>query len=621
MKKLLSLAAIAVLTACGQAPSENTSNAQTEAPATVQKAQSETERLNEWFEAKYEEQLLESPMTLTRLGRKERYDEFDDFTEAAGEKQLKWQEQTVAELKSQFDYDKLTEDAKISYDIWVYQYEAAKAQQPFQRRSYVFTQMLGAHANLPNFLINFHRVEDESDMQAYIKRIGGLATAISQLLERAKIHASEGVRPPYFAYEGVIEQSSNILKGNPFEESADDSPLFADAKKEINSLLEAEKIDSVQARALEAEAQKALLETIKPSYENLISWFKQDFANVPKQATGAGALPDGEAFYNASLLARTTTNLTADEVHEIGLTEVKRILGLMDGIRQTVEFNGTLQEFFAYIKSDVTNEQFYFPDTDEGRQGYLDDSTVYLDYIKGKLPEYFGLLPKADLVVKRVEAFRERPGAAQHYNAGTPDGSRPGVYYAHLSDMTAMPKNEMEAIAYHEGNPGHHMQISIAQELEGVPTFRTQAFFNSYIEGWALYSELLAKEMGAYNNPYSDFGRLVTEMWRAIRLVVDTGIHSKGWTEEQAIAYFKENSPIAEGQILSEVRRYFVWPGQATSYKIGMLKILELRAKAQRELGDKFDIRGFHDTVLGGGSVPLEVLERMIDNWIEKTKA
>jgi uncharacterized protein (DUF885 family) len=622
MKKLLSLAAIAVLSACGQAPSENTSNnTQAESPAVVEKAQSESERLNAWFETKYEEQLLRSPMTLTRLGRKERYDEFDDYTEAAGEAQLKWQAQSVEELKSQFDYDKLTEDAKISYDIWVYQYEAAKAQQPYQRRTYVFTQMLGAHANLPNFLINFHRVDDASDMDAYIKRIGGLSTAISQLLERAKIHANEGVRPPYFAYEGIIEQSSNILRGNPFEESVDDSPLFADAKKEIKGLLEADKIDSVQARTLEEQAKNALLEHLKPSYENLITWFTQDFANVPKQATGVGALPNGEAYYNAALLARTTTNLTANEIHDIGVSEVKRILGLMDGIRQTVEFKGSLQEFFAYIKSDVKNEQFYFPDTDEGRQGYLDDSAAYLDYIKGKLPEYFGLLPKADLVVKRVEAFRERPGAAQHYNAGTPDGSRPGVYYAHLSDMTSMPKNEMEAIAYHEGNPGHHMQISIAQELEGVPKFRTQAFFNSYIEGWALYSELLAKEMGAYNNPYSDFGRLVTEMWRAIRLVVDTGIHAKGWTEEQAIAYFKENSPIAEGQILSEVRRYFVWPGQATSYKIGMLKILELRAKAQQELGDKFDIRGFHDTILGGGSVPLDVLERMVNNWIEKNKA
>jgi uncharacterized protein (DUF885 family) len=246
---------------------------------------------------------------------------------------------------------------------------------------------------------------------------------------------------------------------------------------------------------------------------------------------------------------------------------------------------------------------------------------VFLAFINAKLPEYFGILPKAPLVVKRVEAFREQPGAAQHYYPGTPDGSRPGIYYAHLSDMKAMPKNEMEAIAYHEGNPGHHMQISIAQELKSVPTFRTQAGFTAYAEGWALYSELLAKEMGAYQNDYSDFGRLITEMWRAVRLVVDTGLHSKGWTEQQAIDYFKEKTPVAEGAVVSEVRRYIVWPGQATAYKVGMLKILALRAKAKEQLGDKFDIRAFHDTILGGGALPLDVLEKRVDHWIATVKA
>ena len=237
------------------------------------------------------------------------------------------------------------------------------------------------------------------------------------------------------------------------------------------------------------------------------------------------------------------------------------------------------------------------------------------------LPEYFGILPKADLVVKRVEAFREQDGAAQHYNPGTPDGSRPGVYYAHLSDMSSMPKNEMEGVAYHEGNPGHHMQISIAQELTSVPQFRTQANFTAYSEGWGLYAELLAKEMGAYKNDYSDFGRLVNEMWRAVRLVVDTGLHAKGWTEEQAVAYFKEKTPIAEEAIISEVRRYLVLPGQATSYKIGMLKIIELRENAKKALGERFDIRGFHDTILGGGAMPLAILERRVNDWVNSEMA
>jgi uncharacterized protein (DUF885 family) len=230
-------------------------------------------------------------------------------------------------------------------------------------------------------------------------------------------------------------------------------------------------------------------------------------------------------------------------------------------------------------------------------------------------------MPKADLVVKRVEAFREQDGAAQHYYPGTPDGSRAGTYYAHLSDMNAMPKNQLEVIAYHEGLPGHHMQISIAQELQDVPQFRTQAGFTAYSEGWALYSEVLAKEIpGTYTDPYNRFGQLTSEIWRAIRLVVDTGLHAKGWTEQQAIDYFMQNSPEPLESVTSEIRRYIVMPGQATSYKIGMLKIQELRHKAENALGDQFDIRGFHDAVLGGGAMPLPILERAIDQWIDSVK-
>jgi uncharacterized protein (DUF885 family) len=290
----------------------------------------------------------------------------------------------------------------------------------------------------------------------------------------------------------------------------------------------------------------------------------------------------------------------------------------MEKVKEQVGFKGTLQDFFKFTRED---NRFFFPNGDAGAQAYVDEATAKLNFIKSRLPDFFGILPKADLIVKRVEAFREQPGAAQHYFQGTPDGSRPGVYYAHLSDMRAMPKHQLEVIAYHEGNPGHHMQISIAQELTDVPRFRTQAGFTAYVEGWALYSEFLAKEMGAYADPYSDFGRLSTELWRAIRLVVDTGLHAKGWTEQQAVDYFVANSPSAEGAIRSEVQRYIVVPGQATAYKIGMAKIQELRRRAETELGDKFDIRGFHDTVLGGGAMPLALLERRVDAWVASRKA
>ncbi len=293
----------------------------------------------------------------------------------------------------------------------------------------------------------------------------------------------------------------------------------------------------------------------------------------------------------------------------------------MEAIKHEVGFTGDLPAFFAELRDSKDNPLYYYPDTDEGRAAYIRDATAAIDKIKAVLPQYFGLLPKADLVVKRVEPFREQPGAAQHYFPGTPDGSRPGVYYAHLSDMKAMPKHELEVIAYHEGLPGHHMQISIAQELTGVPTFRRQAGFGAYAEGWGLYSEWLAREMpGTYQDPYSRFGRLGSEIWRAIRLVVDTGLHSKGWSEQQAVQYFLANSATTGAQARSEIRRYLVIPGQATSYKIGMLKIQALRRKAEAALGDTFDIRAFHDTVLGGGALPLTILEKRVDRWIAASR-
>jgi uncharacterized protein (DUF885 family) len=263
-----------------------------------------------------------------------------------------------------------------------------------------------------------------------------------------------------------------------------------------------------------------------------------------------------------------------------------------------------------------TSRQFYFPNTDEGRAAYLALAETYLVDMQRRLPEYFGILPKAALVVKRVEAFREEAGGAQHYVRGTPDGSRAGIFYAHLSDMNAMPKYQLETVAYHEGVPGHHLQRSIAQERPGLPKFRAQYGYTAFSEGWGLYAETLSKEMGFLTDSYSDFGRLSGEIWRAIRLVVDTGLHAKGWSESQAIEYFLANSPLSETTVRSEVRRYLVTPGQATAYKIGQLTIQRLREEAKKALGPKFDHRTFHDTALGGGSVPLSVLEGRIRRWI-----
>jgi uncharacterized protein (DUF885 family) len=585
-----------------------------DANATIQSA--ETAKINAWFEDKFEQELMLSPTTLTTLGRSERQDEIDDYSEQAYGAKIALKKANLSELKRTFDYAKLSDDAKLSYDLWVYMSEQAFAAYEFRYNNYVFEQMNAVHSFFPQLLIALHKVETGEHMQQYLKRVSATGRALDQLIERSKEIAEKGVRPPYFSFEAVIDESTKIITGAPFSEG-DDSAIWVDAQAKIAGLLKQSQINQSEADELTERIKQALLNDFKPAYERLIKWQITDKANAPEQALGASALPNGLAFYNERLANQTTTNLSADEIYNIGLAEVARLRSKMEVVKAEFGFAGNLQEFFVFLRESKDDERLYYPNTDAGRQAYIDDATAAINKIKKVLPEYFGILPKADMVVKRVEAFREQDGAAQHYSSSTPDGSRPGVYYAHLSDMTAMPKRELEVIAYHEGLPGHHMQIAISLELENVPTFRKQSYLNAFGEGWALYSEWLAKEMpGTYQDSLSEFGRLGSEMWRAIRLVLDTGLHAKGWSEEKAIAYFKENSAITAEQAQSEVRRYLTIPGQATGYKIGMIKIQELRALAEQQLGDKFDIRTFHDVILGGGALPMVMLERRVKTWI-----
>jgi uncharacterized protein (DUF885 family) len=585
---------------------------------TTQTATTQTECVNVWFDEKFEELLAFSPMMQTSLGMKTAYDQIDDMTVEAQMAQVQWWADTTAEMEANFDYDELSDDAKLSYDMWKFRAAEAASAAEYNDQLYVLHQMGTAHSGLPTFLMNEHRVNDESDMVAYIARLGGIGTAMDQLLARAQANAEAGTRPPQFAYDAVIEESRKLTSGAPFDET-DPSALWSATQERLSGLVESGTITAERASELREDARTALTGQLAPAYARVIDWYTADRANADSEARGASALPDGKAFYNASLRAMTTTDLTADDIHQIGLNEVARIQGEMEAIATSTGFEGDLQEFFTFTRA---GDQFYFSNDDAGAQDYIARAEKHLTWIEGELPNYFGTLPAAPLVVKRVESFREQDGAAQHYRTGTPDGARPGIYYAHLSDMRAMPIPPLEAIAYHEGNPGHHMQLSIAQELTGIPKFRSQGYYlSAFGEGWALYSEALAKEMGGYEDPYSNFGRLTTEIWRAIRLVVDTGIHSKGWSEQDAVDYFLANSPMPETTVRSEVQRYFVMPGQATAYKIGMMRIQELRAKAEAELGDDFDIRGFHDTVLGTGGVPLSILETRIDTWIASIKA
>ena len=616
----LALALPLGLAACSKPAGDTAAPATTGTAAapSAEQIKAETERLNAWFETQYEQELQFSPIQLTFLGRKELYDQIDDVSDEGIRKQLAWKEASVKEMEAQFDYASLDPEAKLSWDLWKKQYESARDGMPFLLNGYPFDQMNGMQSNAPTFMISFHKVEDEKDYLAYVSRLRKFDALFDPLVARAGAASAKGINPPKFAWEGVIEQSRKVVTGAPFEGSGD-SALWADAVAKADALAEAGTVSAERAAELKAQARAALLEVVKPAYDRLIAFAEGELPKAAVNPTGVGGTQaNGADYYAYQLGEHTSTAMTAEQIHQLGLSEVARIRGELEAVQKQIGFEGDLQAFFKHVHGRADQ---YFPNTDAGRQAYIDAATADIENIKQQLPDYFGLLPKADLVVKRVEAFREEDGAAQHYYPGTPDGSRPGIYYAHLSDMQAMPKSELEVIAYHEGLPGHHMQIAIAQELKGVPTFRTQADSTAYAEGWGLYAEWLAKEMpGTYADPYSQYGRLMSEMWRAIRLVVDTGMHAKGWTEQQAVDYFRANSSVPDAAIRSEVQRYLVYPGQATAYKIGMIRIQEMRRKAEAELGDRFDIRGFHDAVLGGGAMPLDLLERRVDTWIAETK-
>lgn len=613
------LSTIFLLAACSEQATEPQSSSSAPQADASERVAVETARLNAWFDEKYAEQLEFSPQTKTRLGDKSDYDQLNDYTLAGQDEQLEWRRQSVETLRADFDYDLLSEDGKLSYDMWIYTLERAEASVPFRQHSYIFGRG-GPHASLPNFLLNYHRVDNAADIEAYLARLGELDRVFGELLVRARSASAAGIRQPAFAYDFAIAEIGRVTSGVPFNtnDSSPNSPLWSDIQSKVEALVENDLIDSDQAQAYINEAREILSGEVMSAYQEILAWLEQDKAFTSEQAQGVWALPQGEEFYNYRLAQMTTLELTADEIHEIGLAEVDRLHAEMEVIKDAVEFEGSLQDFFAFMRED---DSFYFPNTDEGRQAYLDLNNEYLDSITLKLPEYFGRLPKAELEVRRVEAFREQAGAAQHYAAGTPDGSRPGVFYSHMSDMSTLPIFQLEDVAYHEGNPGHHMQISIQQELEDVPRFRTQYRTTAYTEGWGLYSEWLAKEMGGFEDPYSDFGRLGGELWRAIRLVVDTGIHAKQWSQDQAVQYFIDNSPQAEGAVRSEIQRYITGSGQATAYKIGMMKFQELRRDAESALGAGFDIREFHDVVLGAGALPMPLLESRVDGWIEEVQS
>ncbi|MDH1314511.1 DUF885 domain-containing protein [Shewanella xiamenensis] len=569
-------------------------------------AQSESEKANALFETIFMENIMASPIAQTYMGIKQDYDKWDDIGDEADARELARTKKQLAEV-NQLDASKLDPQTRLSLTLLTQNLNNDIKDYQWRYHNYPVNQMHGGHSMIASFLINQHQITDVSDAQAYISRLNGVPKRLSQLQQALEVRANKGIIAPKFVFGYVISDSQNIIKGAPFDKG-EDSALLADFRKKVNAL----SISEAEKAQLIADVEKALVSQVEPAYKTLIAYIKTLEAKADTR-DGVWKLPDGEAFYNNALARTTTTHMTADEIHQLGLAEVERIHNEMRAIMKKVNFNGTLQEFFTFMRDDP---QFYYPNTAEGKAAYLADATKLIDNMRSRLDEVFKVKPKAAMIVKQVEAFREKSAGKAFYEQPAPDGSRPGSYYANLYDMKAMPKYQMEALAYHEGIPGHHMQIAISQELKDIPKFRKFGGYTAYIEGWGLYSESFPKEMGLYADPYSDFGRLAMELWRACRLVVDTGIHAKQWTREQGIAYYVDNTPNAKSDAKKMVERHIVMPSQATAYKVGMIKLLELRHKAEKQLGDKFDIRDFHTLVLANGALPLDVLEEQVDQWI-----
>lgn len=596
-----------LLASCALSTAAMAATAPQAAPSAAPATQSEDQRLIAFLDEAFEAQIALSPEAQTALGRKTDYGKLNDYTDAGSVKAQALADAQLAAMKSRFDLEKLSPAGKLNYRLFEYDVEQGRKAQQWRGHRYVVTNNFSIVSSIPTFLANQHRIASVADAEAYIARIRDTERVMNEVTGRFKAQVAAGILPPKFVFAPVKADARNVISGAPFGGEKDNT-ILADFKKKVDTL---DAPAEVKAK-LVADATAALTGPFKRGYDTILAALDEV---EPKAAAnnGAWALPKGQDFYSASLEQMNTTPISGDEVHRIGLAEVERIHGEMRAIMRQVGFTGTLQEFFKELK---TNPKYQYSNDAAGRADYLKDARAFVDQVMKAAPQWFNRLPKAPLEVRAVEEWRQATAPIAFYNQPAPDGSRPGIYYVNLSDMTQVLKPQIEAISYHEGAPGHHFQIALAQELEGIPKFRQFGGYGAYNEGWGLYAEGLGKEMGFYRDPYSDFGRLSTELWRAIRLVTDSGMHSKQWTREQAIDYFKANSLLSDRDIVKEVERFLVWPGQATTYKVGHLKILALREKAKAALGPKFDIRAFHDVVIGNGALPLAILEEQVDAYI-----
>lgn len=553
---------------------------------------------------------FESPETLTSLGFLESVGItghnalLDDDSPEAMDKTFTQVRALRDTLLSYQDAD-LDDNQRISKDIALYLADFALAAEPYRYHNYPVNQLFGVQNGYPSFMQAQHQIHSVDDAENYLSRLIAVKTKFGQTLEGLKLRETKGIIPPKFVIERVLTEMNDFISA-PVE----DNILYSSFKTKLAET----QISSDEQACLLATAKTNIEAYVQPAYRLFIDYFTE-LQTKAGTDDGYWALPNGNVAYEQLLKFFTTTNYTADEIHAKGLAEVSRIQGEIMTILSAQGYD-TSQGFSVAIEALAADPKFYYEDTDAGRAQILVDYQKILDEINAGLDNAFRIRPKAGMEVVRIPEFKEKTAPGAYYQQPAIDGSRPGRFYANLFDIKATPKYGMRTLAYHEGIPGHHFQVAVAMELEGQPLIRKMAPFTAYIEGWALYSERLAWELGFQQDPFDNIGRLQAELFRAVRLVVDTGIHHSRWTREQAIDYMKKNTGMSDRDVTAEIERYIVMPGQATAYKVGMMKILELREKAKQALGDKFDLRDFHDVLLKNGAVPLDILEKLVDRYI-----
>ena len=568
----------------------------------------------DWFYGRvFAEFALQSPELLSNMRILPPWADFysDDLDDASPAHEAELAEMTKGDVDTLHRYDRAALDAKgqLSYDVLEYFLSIQVEGDKYRDHDFPVNQLSGIQSSLPNFMAQTHQVNDRHDADAYIARLDKFPQKFSQVLEGLKLREAKGVFPPQFTVEDVIAQMQGFVA-----KPAKENMLYASFKEKLDKI-PADKLDQNARTALLAGVESSIDKSVYPAYRQLIDYFK---TLQPKAQGNFGAwhLPDGDAYYAWCVRMHTTTDMTPEQVHTLGLAEVARISAEMDAILKDKGLaDGTIG---ARVQQLAHEPDATFPNTPDGKKAMLAQYQAILDEVNKGLDGAFNVRPKLGVEVKAVPEFAEKTAPGAYYEPGSFDGTRPGAFFANMRDTAETPKFAMRTLAYHEGIPGHHFQISIAQELQGVPFFRRVLPFTAYAEGWALYAERLAYELGFEKDPLDNLGRLRDEMMRAVRLVVDSGIHYKHWTREQAIQYMMDNTGMAESDVTAEIERYFVDPGQALAYKAGMLKILELREKAKQALGPKFVLSEFHDQVLTHGALPLALLERVIDEWVRQ---